>query len=178
MRDPLDVFTGTAEAVPAQRAGGNGRIIAASPIDSELARNAFALPVPISELGAEAAVSWIWTGYVASQCVSLFSGIWKAGKSCLIAHLLRSMEKGGELATNVTATRALVISEESRGLWARRRDEIGLADHVHLINRPFRRRPNLDEWETFVGFVAGLVRTEEYGIVVLDPISNLWPVYK
>ena len=84
-------------------------------------------------------VPWLWHGYVALGFSTLLVGLYKAGKSTLLAHLLKAMGHGGDLAEPVAAGRALVISEEGGALWARRRDDLAIGgDHVDIICRPFK----------------------------------------
>jgi len=144
--------------------------------DPELSRIEFAPPVPLSQLGPGDAVSWRWYGYLAADHVSLLTGLWKAGKTTLLAYLLRVFGAGGDLAGSVEPARVLIVSEESRGLWSRRRDEIGIGDHVHVMVRPFMGRPTMDAWLAFVEYVAGLCGPDGYTVVVLDTLSSLWPV--
>ena len=98
-------------------------------------------PVPASELGDSEPVDWLWHGYIAPETTTLIVGRWKAGKTTLICHLLKEMANGGNLAGEVQAAKVLVISEETGRVWKKRRDEIGLGDHVHFEVRPFRGRP-------------------------------------
>lgn len=134
-------------------------------------------PIPLSQLGEGEAVTWAWFGYLGVGFVTLLTGLWKAGKSTLVAHLLRMFDGGGELGGAVTPTRVLVVSEESAGLWRRRRDDLGIGDHVHLLTRPFKVRPKLAQWEGFILSIAELVRSNGYGVVVFDTLPSLWPVF-
>jgi hypothetical protein len=132
-------------------------------------------PVPASQLGAGDQVDWVWEGYLARGHHSLVVGFWKAGKTTLLAHLLKLMGSGGKLITNVVATKVLVITEEGRGLWAKRRDEIGLGDHVEFLVRPFKGRPSRTEWLGFVATVGDLVQSRGYGLVVFDTFASVNP---
>lgn len=87
---------------------------------------------PISEMGPSDPPEWAWEGYAALGYVTLFSALWKSGKTTLISHLLRDLEARVGLAKGAEEKiRVLVISEESEPLWARRRDDLGIRDHVH-----------------------------------------------
>jgi hypothetical protein len=137
------------------------------------------LPVPISELdtGTTTATEWIWDGYAAKGHVTDFYGFWKSGKSTLVAALLQRLADGGELAgRGVRPGKALVISEEPRTKWIERREALGLADHVHIVSRPFPKRPNHAEWHAFTAYIAKLVAENGYDLVVFDSLPNLWPV--
>jgi hypothetical protein len=110
------------------------------------------LPVPISELDTDTttATEWLWDGYVAKGHLTDFYALWKSGKTTLLAALLQRMEHGGELAgRTVRPGKALVVTEEPRGKWLERREALDLGDHVHIISRPFPKRPNHAEWHAF-----------------------------
>ena len=94
-------------------------------------------PLPFSQLGEGDAVKWVWFGYLAGEHVTLLSALWKSGKSTLAACLMRECEAGGNLAGVVETARVLVISEESVGLWLRRRDDLSLGDLATLSAAPF-----------------------------------------
>jgi len=150
-----------------------------APKDSVAARNESTpvlTPIPLSQLGEGEAVTWAWTGFLGVGFVTLLTGFWKAGKTTLVANLLGHFAEGGELAGTVNPARVLVVTEESAGLWRRRRDELRIGDHVHLLTRPFKVRPRLAQWEGFILAISGLVRTNGYGVVVFDTLPSLWPV--
>lgn len=132
-------------------------------------------PIPASQLGDGEKVDWIWHGYVARLFITLLVGLWKAGKSTLLAYLLRALASGGELVGTVTAAKALIITEEGSGLWARRRDEVGFGDHVHFDIRPFKCRPTRAEWQQYISSVVALVRTKGFDLVVIDTWAALNP---
>lgn len=134
------------------------------------------VPVPASALGGGDAMTFQWAGYLALGFVLLLSGLWKGGKSTLIGHLLRAMGDGGNIAGDVKPGRALIVSEESGGLWARRRDDLGLGDHCEFLCRPFKTRPARREWESFVAYLAELVSERRFNIVVVDTIAGLLPI--
>jgi hypothetical protein len=86
------------------------------------------------------------------------------------------MDSGGDVAGAVAPGRVLIVSEEGVTLWARRRDELDIGDHVEIIFRPFKAKPVWREWERFVEHVARLVRSRGYKLVVLDTLASLLPV--
>lgn len=133
-------------------------------------------PIPLSQIPASAAVDWVWTGFAARGMVTLLVGLFKLGKTTLLAWLLREMAVGGDLAGEVKPGRVLVVSEESGKLWALRRDEMQLGDHVELLARPFKGRCNWHEWERLIDRVAALTRERGYALVVFDTLASLWPV--
>ena len=88
-------------------------------------------PVAMSNLSSNREVPWIWDGFIAEGSTTLLVGLYKAGKTTLLAHLLKAMESGGEVACPVVGGRALVVSEEGVTLWAKRRDLSDPTDPVH-----------------------------------------------
>ena len=132
--------------------------------------------VPLSELGPDEPIAWVWQNFVARGHTTLFTGLWKAGKSTMIAHLLRDLASGAGLAQGVPPCEVLVISEESRSIWRRRRDELGIGDHVRVVIRPFLSKVSPQQWERLVAWIADQVREEGFGLVVIDTISGVWPV--
>ncbi len=148
------------------------------PIESGLGRNEF-LPEPVvaSELGgADETVEWIWEGYLAHGHVTLFSGLWKAGKSTLIAHLLSRLDADGDFLGCVAATRVLIVSEESEGIWRHRCDAIGIGDHVSFVCRPFAHKLDRRGWEGMLRDIAVIVDREGIGLVVFDTFPAFAPM--
>jgi hypothetical protein len=136
-------------------------------------------PTPISQLSTEGDnVPWLWGGYIARGHKTSFTGLWKSGKTTLLKYLLKSMDGSATefCGQPVTQTKVLVVSEESKRLWAGRRDEVGLGDNVHLINLPFVGRPRQPEWIAFVSYLAELQAQYGYDLIVIDSMHNLWGV--
>lgn len=121
---------------------------------------------------------WLWQGLVSRGGVSLFSALWKIGKTTLLGHLVRAFDgRSSEfLGLPITPSKILYVTEEHEELWAERRDDLGIADHVGMVCRPFRGRPNMAEWQEFVGKLAATVSEHQFDLVVMDTISKLWPV--
>ena len=133
-------------------------------------------PIPASGLGQGEAIDWPWYGYLAAGHLTLFTGLWKAGKTTLLAHLLAAVADGGDLAGTITAGRVLVVSEESAALWERRITDLEIGDHAEFLIRPFKLRPTQRLWESFIDSLAELVKQQGYAIVIFDTLSALWPV--
>src|SRR5262245_54543575 len=72
----------------------------------------FPAPIPCSQLRAVAAhEAWLWHGYIAEKSVTLLSALWKAGKTTLLAYLLRAMETGEMFCgRSVLTCKVLVVS--------------------------------------------------------------------
>ena len=151
-------------------------IIRAPLKERDRARNAFHL-IPASELGDGEKVDWLWEGYVARATIMLLVGIWKGGKTTLIAHLLKATCFGGKLVGRVFPLKVIVIAEENAGHWARRRNEHGLADNVQFNIRPFKCRPSQKEWEEYIKEVAAFVKSENYDLVIFDTWQSINPCH-
>lgn len=147
-----------------------------APIGRGLARNEFQPPVPASALGEGVEISWVWEGYLASGFVTLLTGLWKAGKTTLEAHLIQAMGEGGELACSVSRGGVLVVAEEGQALWARRRDDLGIGDHAEFDVQPFLGRPSTELWGSYVSHVARLVRSRRYQAVIFDTLASVSPI--
>lgn len=135
-------------------------------------------PIVASALqAADPLTLWLWRALIARGSATLLSALWKSGKTTLVSHLLRLMGEGGEyLGQPVSRGRALVISEEHEKRWAERRDQLGLGDHVSFVLRPFGHKPGFSEWNKFVESVATYMEKDPFDLIVLDTLSNLWPV--
>lgn len=131
--------------------------------------------IPASQLGGESGVDWIWEGWLAREHITLLVGLWKAGKTTLVAHLLAATARGGDLAGQIQPCQVLVLTEEGTTLWARRRDALGIADNVHFVIRPFKGKPSMPEWLQFVERIGTEVRSRPYDVVVLDTWQTLNP---
>ncbi len=127
--------------------------------------------VVASELGPTESPPWLKVGYFARGSVTLVIAPPKVGKTTWIAHTLADICAGG-----LADTRAIVISEESSSLWTQRRDVLGLTDDVAFILRPFKTKPTLDEWHSFIDMLTAAVRDDGYSLVVLDPWATVSPV--
>lgn len=146
-----------------------------APLRNDAARIEFN-PMPLSQIGPSAPVDWIWEPYVAMGCCTLLNAFWKAGKTTLLAHILRDLPTGGGLVGKPRPVKVLVVSEERPILWGRRRDSLGIGDHVHLLARPFRGRPTLREWSDLIARIADRVRAGAYDLIIFDTIAGLWHV--
>jgi hypothetical protein len=142
------------------------------------ARIEFGEPVCITDLRAvDLDGEWVWRGILAPRAVTMFSALFKAGKTTLLAHLMRATGTGRDLCgLAVKPCKVLLISEEPDGLWPERRDLLGIGGNVDVLARPFPTKPAPADWLAFVQYGAELCRTKGYGLVVMDTLSNLWPV--
>jgi hypothetical protein len=138
----------------------------------------FGPPVPASQLRRLTDEQlWLWKGYLSRGGITLLSALWKAGKTTLLSYLLRAVANPGQfLGQPVQPARVLYVTEEHESLWAERRDEVGIADHVDFLVRPFTNKPATPTWLSFLSYLAGVCRGAAYDLIVFDTLSNLWPV--
>ena len=131
-------------------------------------------PVVSSQLSLNAPeIAWLWDGYVAKEHITLLVGLWKAGKTTLLSHILSMSEKGGELGGVINPCKVLVITEESDAIWAKRHKDLGIADNVHFASRPFAGKPNNPTWEMFCDEVAAYCVKHEIEWVIIDPWQHV-----
>lgn len=126
----------------------------------------------------EEQLRWIWQGYLAPGMQTLFTGLWKSGKSTMLAHLLAAL--GGNASTfaglPVQQTKVLVVSEEGERQWVQRRDELQISNMVHIITKPFLGNASDSEWGALLQYCAQQIAMNEYGLVIFDSLPNLWSV--
>src|SRR5262249_32965196 len=99
--------------------------------------------VRVEDLAGESpAIDWLLEGYVAPGAVTLLTGGWKAaGKTTLVASLIKRLQAGGQLAgLQVRPGKVLVVSEEEKLHWRLRLAKHQFGGNVRWIFRPFRGR--------------------------------------
>lgn len=134
--------------------------------------------INICDITGDCDISYSWDGYLSPGHITLFTGLWKAGKTTLLAWLYRIMAKGGYLATEVSKCKVLVVTEESHGIWMNRRESIDLKKNLYILSRPFMGKPSMDEWSSLISWLSSQVRTQKFDLVVFDTLSSLWPTVK
>lgn len=137
------------------------------------------LPKKITDLVvSDEFIPWIWGGYIAPGMITLLTGLWKAGKSTMLAYMLRALDGSAQefAGQPVCPSKALVVSEEAERHWVTRRDALGLTDRVFIMSRPFTYNPDLRAWNRLLEFIATMVSAEGINLVVFDSLPNLWPV--
>jgi hypothetical protein len=130
------------------------------------------------ELSAAAASShsWLWRGYLMAGCVTLLTSQWKSGKTTLVAALLARMGTGGTFAgLDLRPGRAAVVSEESPAQWEHRNRKLHFGGHLHWFCRPFRGRPQPEDWSALLDHLVELHRSEGLDLVVVDPLASFLP---
>jgi len=133
-------------------------------------------PIPLDQLGPSEPPDWIWHNYIARGHSTLLCGLWKGGKSTLLAHLLHDLEHGGPLSPEPIGAPVLVLTEEGPSHWMRRRDDLGLGGNTHIQRPTALGRPKMKDWIEFLGQVAEGVKSTGYAMVVIDTLSAFWPL--
>jgi archaellum biogenesis ATPase FlaH len=133
--------------------------------------------VPMGELGPSEAPDWIMPGYIAREAITLLTGLWKAGKSTLLAHLLRDLHAGGGLVETPIEGAVMIVSEEPPSVWARRRDALGIdSERVLIVQRPTFARTNILEWLRLIEALKAEITARGVALVVIDTLPSVWPV--
>lgn len=148
------------------------------PMSKDAEPNSFPDPIPASALQRVSVDrQWIWDGCIARGGITLFSALWKAGKTTLLSHLLKALEADGSFCGRaVHQSRVLYFTEESETRWAERRDTLDLGDHIQFVVRPFLMKPKFDTWLGFLDHYVKSEAAQNADLIVLDTLSNLWPV--
>ena len=119
---------------------------------------------------------WIWDGYLAPGQITLFTSVWKSGKTTLLAHLLAQRRSGGTLAGRAIAPGATaVISEETPTLWQQRHTRLGFGPHDRFLCRPFVTLPSPQQWQELIDHLAEMARSEGIDLVAIDPLAFFLP---
>jgi hypothetical protein len=121
---------------------------------------------------------WLVQGYLGARMVTALVSRGKSGKTTLASILLSMLKHGGRLAGLAVAPgKAVVVTEESPVVWAKRCERLGIPeDNVRLLCRPFRGiRPTLAQWQAFVANLAELYRQEPFDLLLIDPLAGFLP---
>jgi hypothetical protein len=134
-------------------------------------------PIPISQLVADPMPPWVWEGFLARGTTTLLSALWKSGKTTLMSHLIKAMENGEDFCGHhLVAGHVVYISEEPKAKWVERREKMALKDHIDIRIRPFKTKPNTEQWLCFLAHLGDFCRRRHPDLIVFDCLSNLWPV--
>jgi hypothetical protein len=174
--DP-DPLAGVRVKLP-QRESTNGHVPPPPPPEEPQSEVECLTPVPISKLSrTPAEKKWLLEGYIARGRVTMVAALFKAGKTTWLAYLLKAMEKDGRFMGRVVKPcKVLVITEEHEDEWAERRDLLGLSDRIDVLVRPSLYKITVGEWMVFLNKLRATQKRNRYDLIVIDPISNYWPV--
>lgn len=136
-------------------------------------------PVPMDGLATESApahTEWLWDGYLARGNITLLTSMWKAGKTTLLAGVLRALATGGAfLDRPCAAGHALVVSEESAAIWAARRAAIPVGANARLVSRPFAGRPTVEQWDELIVNAELERERAALDVLVVDTLAAFLP---
>lgn len=137
-------------------------------------------PLPMDELeptSLEGPVTeWIWHGMLARGNITLLTSLWKAGKTTLLAGLLRAMYAGDPfLDRRCSPAFAIVVSEESPKHWSSRVSQIPIGVHASLVSRPFVGRPTPAQWEELIRRAETVRAAGQLDVFVVDPLVTFLP---
>lgn len=138
--------------------------------------------IPLPDLGEAVEPRWIWPaddgrgGYIGQGLITQMTGLWKAGKTTLLKHLIRDAVHAEGLCPNGVDGQIVVATEEPYSLWSARRDELGLDGRVGILDRTPAGKCNWSAWCEVVDFLADKAKTGEVGWVILDTVAAIWPV--
>lgn len=119
---------------------------------------------------------WLWHGLVAAGKVTLFTSLWKSGKTTLLAHFLARRQAGGEfLGLAVAPGGSLVVSEEPRDLWPTRCRRLGMGAGLSVLTRPFGGRPTLADFRQLHDQIVELRQQRPLDLVVFDSLAQFLP---
>ena len=138
---------------------------------------AAALPVWSDGLRpAPLGMPWVWHGYLAPGNLTLLTGLWKCGKTTLVAVLLARRHDGQPLLGRaVSGGKSVVVTEESAAHWQARAGRLDLGGDVCFFFRPFARKPQAAEWLALVDELGRLRREHGVDLVVIDPLASFLP---
>ncbi len=135
------------------------------------------IPLPEAKTaGVSVKADWLWTGYVARRNLTLFTSLWKNGKTTLVTGLLQRLEADSEfLGRACRAAKAMIVSEESPSTWATRLELLPVGPHAELLAQPFLRRPTSAEWESLVDYAGERHAAGAMDFLIVDSLRTFLP---
>jgi hypothetical protein len=119
---------------------------------------------------------WVWDGLLGPGQITLFTSMWKTGKTTLLAHLLAQRKNGGTLAGRaVTAGASAIISEETPSVWQERNGQLGFGPSNFFYCRPFVGRPTPEQWQELLDELQTLQAERGLDLVMIDPLAFFLP---
>lgn len=121
----------------------------------------------------ETAADWLLPGFLARGNLTLLTSMWKAGKTTLLAHLLARRVTGKPLLDlPVAPGKTVVISEESRTLWADRCRQFNFGGQLCLYPQPFPLLPTAMQWNDLLQDIAALQVEHQIDLLVIDSLTH------
>lgn len=119
---------------------------------------------------------WVWDGLLGPGQITLFTSMWKTGKTTLLAHLLAQRKNGGVLAGRAVAPGAsAIISEETPTVWQERNGQLGFGPSNFFYCRPFVGRPSPEQWQELLDELQTLQAERGLDLVMIDPLAFFLP---
>jgi hypothetical protein len=132
---------------------------------------------PLTQLapGSEV-VDWKVDGMLAAGHLTTLTALYKTGKTTFMALLLKARQTGAAFLGRETKPGATyIVSEESKSLWAIRRDEYGLDDSTVVLCKPMFAKPDFGTWGEFVDHVHDDAKAHGCDTVIFDTIAAVAP---
>jgi hypothetical protein len=124
-------------------------------------------------LAPEQPREWVWHGLIGPGNLTLLTGQPRAGKTTLLSVLLGLRVAGGQLGgLAVRPGKTLIITEETRELWAERARKHSFGASVSVIDRPFRTVPGERQWLGLLERVKKIRRRHGIDLVVFDSLAR------
>lgn len=121
----------------------------------------------------ESAASWLLPGFIARHNMTLFTSMWKAGKTTLLSRLLTCRTSGQPLlGRKVMPGKSVVISEEPATMWAERCRRFPFGGQVCLYSQPFPGLPSNEEWRGLIEQVGKLHADHGVDLLVIDSVTH------
>lgn len=121
---------------------------------------------------------WIWQGLLAPGQITLMTGLWKTGKTTLLAHLLSRRHTGGSLlGLPVARGPTAVFTEESQAQWLERAGKLALGPDVCFFCRPFIGRPTCTQFDDMIAQLLDLRSRRGVDLAVFDPLTCFLPAH-
>jgi AAA domain len=115
---------------------------------------------------------WLWHGFLAGGLLTMLAGHPFAGKSMLVAGLLKAIDEGDPfLARETTRASALLITEEDKSLVRERAERFGLRNvRSELVTRA--SSVGL-EWSSLIGQATETALRDGHQLLVIDTFPGL-----
>lgn len=121
-------------------------------------------------------VGWVWEGMLAEQNVTLFTSLWKTGKSTLLALLLARRRSGDALLGRLVQPGAsAIVTEEPVEMWMRRARNLDFGPDVSFYCRPFTTTPTPEQWLELIDELAQEHKEHGVNLVAIDPLIHVLP---
>jgi len=120
---------------------------------------------------------WIVHGILSAGQTTILSAHPKAGKTTLLAHMIRALGTGEDFLERATRPcKVLVMSEEDEPTIAQRIADLGIADYCGWYVRPFPSRPTRVQWSEWVAATVADCQAFGAEVLIIDTMSRNLPI--